>query len=247
MALKRFTDFLNRICYEETGTVATETSEESTEITQEETEAFETSMSEENGENIAEMAKKIIADSQVESDNDEFPDICNVQSVLDTAGMDADHELVRKILTNFVHCNPDELELDGVNRKQAILDAIDRTKKQAEALKQEKARDEENLMQAEREAESACTEAISQANMESERAIEEEKARSAAVIAEIRKNTDSAIELAKQQRDITLENISMQRTENEATINKSASLVTETEKYGQTVVNQIEVWLEYLK
>lgn len=243
MAMKKFTGFLNRVFYEEESTQG----EETLKLTQEEVAAFEASMSEEGEENVTKIAQKIIMESQVESDNDEYPDICNVQTVLDTAGVDADHELIRKILINFAHCDPTELEKDGVRRRQAILDAIEQTKQQAAALKSEKANNEQALAQAEKEAEAACTEAISQANIESQRAIEEEKARSAAIIAEIRQKTDAATEAAKQQRDATLENITAQRTENEDALHKSANLVAETEKQGQIVINQIDAWLGYLK
>ncbi len=244
MAFSKFTDFLNRVLYEEGSNTP---AEETPQLTEEEKAAFEATMAEESGENVVEMATRIIMESQLGSDNDEFPDISNVQSVLDTAGVDADHELIRKILKNFAHCDPAELEKDGVGRKQAILDAIEQTKQQAAALKAEKATDEQMLAQAEKDAEAACTEAISQANMDSEKAIEEEKARSAAIIAEIRQRTEQATEAAKQQRDSTLESISAQRAENEAALKKSANLVAETEKQGQVVISQIDTWLDYLK
>lgn len=243
MAFGKFTDFLNRVLYEDGTTPPTE----SQQPTQEEMATFEAAISEEDGENVIEMAKKIIMDSQSESDNDEYPDICNVQTVLETAGVDADHELIRKILTNFVHCDPDGLEKDGIGRKQAILDAIEQTKQKAATLKAEKDDDEQFLAEAERKAETACTEAISEANRESEQAIEEEKARSAAAIAAIRQKTEEATNAAKQERDATLQSISEQRAENEAAIRKSADLVAETEKQGQTVINQIDEWLSYLK
>lgn len=245
----KFANFLNSLLYEKEEATATEVVEEAQppEITQEDVETFEVSMSGESEEEIANMAKKIIVDSQVESDNDEFPDISNVQSVLDTAGTNADHGLICKILMNFVHCNPEDLEKDGIKRRQAIMDAVEQTKQKSLALKAEKADEEKALVEAEKNAEVACTEAISQANIESERAIEEEKARSAAIIAEIRQRTDSAAEAAKQQRDATLESIAMQRAENESIISKSNSLVSETEKQGQTVISQIDTWLGYLK
>lgn len=240
----KFSNFLNRLLYDEEKERTPE--EETPEVTQEEIATFEISMSEEGEESITEMANKIIVDSQLESDNDEYPDISNVQSVLDTTGVDADHSLIRNILTNFAHCDPAELEKDGIARKQAIENAIEHTKQQAAALKAEKANDEQTLIQAEKDAEAACTEAISQANIESEKAIEEEKARSAAIIAEIRQRTDSATEEAKMQRDATLESIAMQRAENQTALQKSANLVAETEKQGQIVINQINTWLEYL-
>lgn len=243
----KFSKFLNRLLYdEEKEKNPEEMQEEMPKLTQEEMATFEISMSEEGEENITEMANKIIVDSQLESDNDEYPDISNVQSVLDTTGVDAEHGLVRNILTNFAHCDPAELEKDGIARRQAIENAIEHTKQQAAALKAEKANDEQALIQAEKDAEAACTEAISQANIESEKAIEEEKARSAAIIAEIRQRTDSATEEAKKQRDATLESIAMQRAENQAALQKSANLVVETEKQGQIVINQINTWLEYL-
>lgn len=243
MARRKFTDFLNRVLYEQGEAPA----EEMPQLTEEEMATFEESMSEEGGESVVEMAKKIILESQVESDNDEYPDICNVQSVLDTAGVDADHELIQKILKNFVHCDPADLEKDGASRRQAILNAIEETRQKSAAIKLEKANDEQSLAQAEKEAEAACTEAISKANIESEQAIEEEKARSAAIIADIRQRTDAATEAAKQERDTTLESIAIQRAENEASIRKSVELVAETEKQGQSVINQIDTWLSYLK
>lgn len=243
MAKGKFTDFLNRFLYEEGENTPTDAPT----VTPEEMATYEASVSEEGGENIVEMAKKIIADSQVASDNDEFPDISNVQSVLDTTGTEASHELIRNILTNFAHCDPAELEQDGITRKQAILAAIEQVKQQAAALKVEKANDEQSLAQAERDAEAACTAAISEANIASEQAIEEEKARSAAIIAEIRKNTEAATEAAKQQRDVTLQEIAAQRADNEAALRNSAELVAETERQGQPVINQIDTWLGYLK
>lgn len=243
MAKNKFTDFLNRIFYEEGGSLTAET----TESTQEGMEALDAPVPEVNDENVTQMAQRIIADSQIESDNDEFPDISNVQSVLDTAGIDADHELIRKILTNFAHCDPEALEKDGITRKQAILNAIEQVKQQAADLKSEKLKDEEALSQAEKDAEAACTEAISQANIESEKAIEEEKARSAAIIAEIRQKTEAATEAAKQERTTTLESISAQRAENETTLQRSANLVAETERQGQIIIKQIDTWLAYLK
>lgn len=246
MALGKFTDFLNRVLYVDGSAETTETPAEA-ELTQEEMAAFESLVSEENTEDVIQMSQKIIADSQIEYDDDEYPDISNVQTVLDTAGVDADHELIRKILKNFVHCDPDGLEKDGINRKQAILDAIEQIKQKDVALKSEKANDEQNLLQEERDAEKACTEAISRANAESEKAIEEEKARSAAIIAEIRSRTDEAAESAKQERDATLQSIAEKRTENEAALRKSANLVAETEKQGQVVIDQIDAWLTYLQ
>lgn len=242
MAFSKFADFLNRVLYEEGSTAPTDTA-----LTEEEKAEFEVAIATASDESVAEMACKIIAESQIESDNDQYPDISNVQSVLDTAGIDADHELIRKILKNFVHCDPAELEQDGITRRQAILNAIEQTRQQAAALKSEKATDEETLAQEERDAETACTEAISQANQDSERAIEEEKARSAAIIAEIRKNTDAATEAAKQQRNATLESIATKRAENEEALRKSASLVAETERQGNIVIGQIDTWLGYLK
>ena len=162
----KFTDFLNRFLYEEGEKAPTDAPQ----VTPEEMASFEASVSEEGGESIVEMAKKIIADSQVASDNDEYPDISNVQSVLDTTGTEASHELIRNILTNFAHCNPAELEHDGITRKQAILNAIEQVKQQAAALKVEKEGEEQALAQAERDAEAACTEAISQANLASQQA-----------------------------------------------------------------------------
>ena len=243
MAKGKFTDFLNRFLYEGEENTTADTQQ----LSPEEIASFEASVSEDGGENVTEMAKRIIADSQVASDNDEFPDISNVQTVLETTGTEASHELIRNILTNFAHCDPIELEKDGNIRKQAILDAIEQVKQQSAALKVEKANDEQTLSQAERDAEAACTAAISEANIASEQAIEEEKARSAAIIAEIRRNTETATEAAKQQRDSTLESIAAQRAENEAALRKSAELVAETERQGQLIVAQIVEWLNYLK
>ena len=248
----KFSDFLSRTFYEEESKPPKEVEQAAEEVeipqlSQEEIAMFEVSISEEGQEDVVVMAQNIIKESQVESDSDEYPDICNVQTVLDTAGSDANHELVQKILLNFAKCDPVEVEKDGINRRQAIVNAIDRTKQQAAALKNEKAKDEAALVQAEKDAEVACTEAISLANTESEKAIEEEKARSAAIIAEIRQRTDAATEEAKRQREAKLESIAIQRAENEATLQKSADLVAETEKQGQSVINQIDTWLSYLK
>lgn len=249
MALGKFTDFLNRVFYENGGTEETEVTEgsEALNLTQEEMADFETSMSEENDEDVTQMAQRIIADSQIEFDNDEYPDISNVQSVLDTVGSEADPEMIRKCLKNFLNCEPDDLQKDGMNRRQAISDAIEKTKQQAVNLKSEKANDEQILLQEEKDAETACTEAISKVLAESEQAIEEEKARSAEIIAEIRRNTDIATESAKQERDATLESIAAKRAENEVALKKSANLVAETERQGQVVIDQVNALLKYLQ
>lgn len=245
MAFKSFKDFLTRALYEEESALTPEA--EALEPTPEEMATFQASMSEGDSENVVEKAQAIIADSQVESDNDEYPDISNVQTALDTAGSGENHELIRRILVNYARCNPDDLEKDGIKRRQAVMNAIEHTKQQAAALKAEKANEELALDQAERDAEAACTEAITQANVACEQAIEEEKRRSAAIIAEIRQRTDDATAAAKQQRDETLETLSAQRAENEAVLRKSAALVAETEKQGQVVIGQIDEWLGYLK
>lgn len=238
-----FKDFINRMLYEDVHTPEAEASEP----TPEEMATFEVAMSEGDGENVTEMAQNIIAESQVESDNDEYPDISNVQTALDTAGSGENHELIRRILVNYAGCNPDDLEKDGIKRREAVMNAIENTKQQAAALKAEKANEELALDQAERDAEAACTDAITQANVACEQAIREEKERSAAIIAEIRKRADDATAAAKQQRDETLETLSAQRTENEAVLRRSAALVAETEKQGQVVIGKIDEWLGYLK
>ena len=243
MAFKNFKDFISRALYEEEPAPEAEASEPSPE----EMATFEASMSEENGENVTEKAQAIIEDSQVESDNDEWPDISNVQTALDTAGSGENHELIRRILVNYARCNPDDLEKDGIKRRQAIMDAIQRTQQQAAALKAEKASEEQALLQAEREAEATCTAAINQANIECEQAIQEAKKQLAEIIANVRQKADDATVAAKQKRDETLETLSAQRAENEAVIRNSAALVAETEKYGQSVINQIDEWLSYLK
>lgn len=254
MAFNRFTDFMNRVFFEEESTEVTELPE----ITDEEKAKFEATMSDEKTENVTEMAQKIISESQVESDNDEYPDISVVQSVLDSVGADANHTVIRNVLTNFAKCEPEAVEKDGNNRKIAIQNAIEQIKKQSEALRAEKIADEESLSQAEKQAEASCTEAIAQANIASEQAIEAEKARlaaaieaekerSATIIAEIRQSTDAATEEAKQQRSTTLESIAAQRAENEAALQKSANLEAEIERQGQIIINQIDEWLSYLK
>ena len=253
MAANKFSSFLTRIFYEEgDGEPAPESTveekqEEVPEVTQEEVATFEATISEEGEENVTEMAKKVIIDSQIESDNDDFPDISNVQAVLDSVGTDVNHDVIKNVLKNLVHCEPTELEKDGIGRRQAVLSAIEKIKQKDAALKSEKANDEQSLIKAEKDAEVACTAAISQANLESEQAIEEEKRRSAAIIAQIRQNTDVATEAAKKERDETLESIAAKRAENEKTLRKSAALMAEIEKQGQTIINQIDIWLSYLK
>ncbi len=244
----KFMDFLTNVFYQEERA----TQEETPKVSEEEMATFEQSVvaaSEgEDSEDVVEMARKIIVESQINSDNDEYPDISNVQTVLDTAaGAEEDHELIKRMLINLAHLEPEKLEKDGIGRKQAILDAIEQTKLRASTLKTEKANDEQVLTQAEKDAESTYTETVTQANAESERAIEEEKARSAAIIAEIRQRTEEATEAAKQQREATLHGIADQRAENEAALRKSTALVEETEKQGQAVISQIETWLDYLK
>ena len=240
MAFGKFGEFLNRVLYEEGAT-------EASEVSQEEMATFEAAVAESTGENASAKAQQIITDSQLDSDNDEYPDISNVQAVLDTAGSNASNEMIQKILKNFAHCEPAELEKDGINRKQAIMDAIEQVKQQAAALKAEKAADEQALVDAERAAESACSEAIAKANADSERAIDEERARSAAAINEIRLRTDEAAEAAKQERDATRESIAAKRSENETALKNSANLVAEIERQGQIVIDQIDLWLGYLK
>ena len=243
MAFKNFRDFLSRTIYEEAPAPEAEIAGP----TPEEMATFEAAMSAENGENVTEEAQAIIAGSQVESDNDEYPDISNVQTALETAGSGENHELIRRILVTYAGCNPDDLEKDGVKRRQAIEAAIEHTRQQAATLKADKADEEEALSQAERDAEAACTAAITDANVACEEAIEEEKRRSAAIIAEIRQKAEDATAAAKQQRDETLKTLSAQRAENEAVLRNSAALVAETEKQGKIVVAQIDEWLSYLK
>lgn len=247
--MAKLADFINRVFYENGGTEVTKTqeTEETLNLTQAEMASFEASMSEENDEDVTQMAQRIIADSQIEFDTDECPDICKVQSVLDTVGTDAEPEMIRKCLKNFLNCEPDDLEKDGMGRKQAILNAIEKVKQQAAVLKSEKANDEQTLLQAEKDAETSCTEAISKLLSESDQAIEEEKARSAEIIAEIRRNADIATESAKQERNATLEGIAAKRTENEVALKKSANLVAEIERQGQVVIDQVNALLKYLQ
>ena len=243
MARKKFGEILNKLLYVEGGAPEAEDAA----VTPEEMEAFEESMATAaDGDDVTLIAKKIIADSQAEADSDEYPDISIVESVLETAGTDAPHELIRKILLNFAHCNPDDVEKDGVKRREYIQEAINQTKQRAEALKAEKNQDEQSLIEAERAAEATCTAAITQANEDSEKAIEAEKARSAAIIEEIRQRTDAATEEAKKARDTTLESIAAQRAENADAIRKATNLVAETEKHGMNVINQINTWIDYL-
>ena len=141
MAFKDFKDFLTRAFYEEESTPTPEA--ESSEPTPEEMATFQASMSEGDGENVSEIAQNIIAESQVESDNDQYPDISHVQTALDTAGSGENHELIRRILVNYARCNPDDLEKDGLKRRQSVLNAIEHTKQQAATLKAEKAAEEQ--------------------------------------------------------------------------------------------------------
>lgn len=239
-----FKDFLSKILYEGENTE----NPEKPEVTAEEMANFEQSMTTqtEGGEDIVAMAQKIIFDSQAASDADEYPDISNVQTVLETAGEGADNELIKRILVNFMNCSPEDLLKDGNLRKEAILTAIEQTRQQSAALSAAKAEEEQGLVQAERDAEAACTAAISQANTESERLIQEEKERSAQIIAEIRKQTEDATIAAKELRDSTLQSIADQRAENETAIRNSAALVAETEKHGNTIIAQVEAWIQRL-
>ena len=239
--MSNFKDFLSRLLYEEKSTT------EFTESTTEEMAEFEASVSEQNCEDVSERAKAIITDSQIEADNDEYPDISNVQTALETAGSSENHELIRRMLINYAGCNPDELEKDGVKRKEAIQKAIADTKQQADTLKATKAKEEAALKEAEKNTEAAYTEAINQANVACEQAIEEEKQRSAAIIAEIRQKADDATAAAKQERDERLEALSLQRNENEALLRNSNALVVEIEAHGNLVIKQIDEWLSYLK
>lgn len=245
---KRFKEFLTNVFYQDENVAREETEKLDKEDVAAFEESLETVSDETMSEDVVEKARKIILDSQINSDNDEFPDISNIQTVLDTvAGNQFDNELIKKLLINLLHLEPDGLEKDGNGRRQAILDVINKTKEYVISLKEEKSKDEQNLIQAEKDAESNYTEAVTKANAESERQIEEEKARSAAIIADIRRKTEEATEAAKQVREETLNTIAAHRNENEAEIRKVTALSEETEKQGQAIINQIDIWLGYLK
>lgn len=237
-----FKKFLNQVLYEEAPTPE----EKSSIPTPEEMEAFETTMATTGGDDVTEMARTIIADSQVDSDNDEFPDISNVQNALETAGSGENHELIRRILVNYGGFDPADLEKDGVKRRQAIVDAITRVQQQDVALKASKADEEQSLTQAEKAAETSCTEAITQANVACEEAIEAEKQRSAAIIASIRQKAEDDTQAAKQARDETLAALAAQRSDNDAALRKSAALVAEVENQGNIVISKIDELLGYL-
>ncbi len=246
-----FSNFMHRLFYEDDEPKAeievTETPQpEQTELSEEEVAEFEESVSTESTENIPEKAKKIIIDSQIASDNDEYPDISNVETVLMSVGDSCNTEMIQKILINVSGLNLEGLKTDGSIRKQAILDAIAQMREKTTALRDAKAQEEQALVQAEKDIESACTAAISEANSASEKAIEEEKARSATVIAEIRNRTEQETAAAHEQRDLALKDIAKQRSENESAVRNATDLMSETEKQGNVIINQIDKWLSCL-
>lgn len=197
-------------------------------------------------EDIKAQAQAIITDSQADSDSDEFPDISNVQTALDTAGSGDNKDLIIRILS-FGGFTPEALKLDGVKRRQAIVDAVQRIIQQNAALKQAKDADDQAIAQAESEAETAYTEAVNAANTACAQAIEEEKRRSAEIIEGIRKKAEKDTAAAKQTRDDTLTELANRHSENDTARTQSAALAAETDAQGKIVIAKIDEWLSYLE
>ena len=196
-------------------------------------------------ENIKAQAQAIIMESQADSDSDEYPDISNVQTALDTAGSGENKELIIRILS-FGGFTPEALKQDGVKRRQAIVDAVQRIVQQNAALKQAKDADDQAIAQAESDAETAYTEAINAANTACAQAIEEEKRRSAEIIEGIRRRAEDESAAAKQQRDDTLAELANRHSENDTARAQSAALAAETDAQSKVVITKIDEWLSYL-
>ena len=196
-------------------------------------------------EDIKAQAQAIIMESQADSDSDEYPDISNVQTALDTAGSGENKALIVRILS-FGGFTPEALKLDGVKRRQAIVDAVQRIVQQNAALKQAKDADDQAIAQAESDAETAYTEAINAANTACAQAIEEEKRRSAEIIEGIRRRAEEESTAAKQQRDDTLAELANRHSENDTARAQSAALAAETDAQGKVIITKIDEWLSYL-
>ena len=196
-------------------------------------------------EDIKAQAQAIIMESQADSDSDEYPDISNVQTALDTAGSGENKELIVRILS-FGGFTPEALKLDGVKRRQAIVDAVQRIVQQNAALKQAKDADDQAIAQAESDAETAYTEAINAANTACAQAIEEEKRRSVEIIEGIRRRAEEESAAAKQQRDDTLAELANRHSENDTARAQSAALAAETDAQSKVVLTKIDEWLSYL-
>lgn len=196
-------------------------------------------------EDIKAQAQAIIMESQADSDADEYPDISNVQAALDTAGSGENKELIVRILS-FGGFTPEALKQDGVKRRQAIVDAVQRIIQQNAALKQAKDADDQAIAKAESDAETAYTDAINAANTACAQAIEEEKRRSAEIIEGIRKRAEEEAAAAKQERDDTLAELATRHSENDTARTQSAALAAETDAQGNVVIAKIDEWLSYL-
>lgn len=243
MAVFNFKKFLEKTFLEEEPTTGTENVP-----TAEEIQTFEATVaSGGNTEDIKAMAQAIIAESQMDSDNDEFPDISNVQNALDTAGSGDNKELILRILVNYGGFDPAALKQDGIKRRQAILDAIQRIQQQDAALKQAKDAEDQEIAQAESAAETACTDAINAANNACTQAIEEEKRRSAEIIAGIRQKAEDDAAAAKQLREDTLTELATRRADNDTARIQSAALAAETSAQGNLVISKIDELLSYLE
>ena len=119
-----FKTVLNKLFYEEpTG------KENPPTPTAEEQEAYAAAVTS-DGSDIVEQARQFIINSQITCDTDELPDISHVLNAVETAGSGEDHELIRRMLQNLMSMNPDDLKQDGLNRKEAILKAIEAVKAQ---------------------------------------------------------------------------------------------------------------------
>lgn len=243
MAAFKFKAFLEKTFFEDETPSSAETA-----LTEEEMQTFEVTV--ESGgttEDIKAMAQGIIAESQLDSDSDELPDISNVQTALETAGSGDNKELILRILINYGGFDPAALKQDGIKRRQAIVDAIQRIERQDATLKQAKDADDQEIAQAKVAAETACTEAINAANTACTQAIEEERRRSEEIIAGIRKKAEEDAAAAKQLRDDTLTKLDNRGADNDVARTQSSALTEETKLQGDAVIKQIDIWLGYLE
>lgn len=214
--------------------------------TEEDMQSFEATVtSGESSEDITVQAQAIIQDSQAAFDADEFPDISRVQDALNTAESD-DKKLILRIIT-YGGFDPAGLKQDGINRRQAITDAIQRINQQNETLKQAKDADDLAIAEAESAAETEYTTSVTDINNQAAKLIEDEKRRSAEIIAGIRQKAEEDTAAAKKLREDTLEELSARRTDNDTARDNSAALAAAVEASGKTVISQIDNWMSYLE
>ena len=236
-----FKTVLNKLFYEETtdkGDSPTPTAEEQ--------EAYAAAVTS-DGSDIVEQARQFIINSQMTCDTDELPDISHVLNAVKTAGSGENHELIRRMLQNLMGMNPEDLKQDGLNRRDAILKAIEAVKAQDTTCRTEKADAEKALRQAETDAGATCTQKITEINTACEAAINEIKRQADEQIAALRQKSEEDTTAAKQERDKALESIAEQRSINEADLRKSAQYVEAVEQEGNAAITKLNELLSYIK